>query len=259
MNKKLTIAGLQSELVWEKPSLNRNNFSEKIKNINFPVDIVLLPEMFTSGFTMNPEVVAETMNGTTVQWMKTLAMDYNTAIAGSIVIYEDGLYFNRFLFVQPSGELNYYDKKHLFTLAGEDKKYTAGNEKVIINYKDWKISLLVCYDLRFPVWARNVENYDVLIYIANWPKTRINAWDTLLKARSIENMSYTIGVNRVGVDDAKLEYCGHSAAYDCLGEPIANTSPYKEETLLVTLEKNHISEVRNKLNFLNDKDNFKLD
>ena len=155
--------------------------------------------------------------------------------------YENGNYYNRSVFVLPSGEIETYDKKHTFTLAGEHKVYTAGTSKNIINYKGWKICPLICYDLRFPVWARNVENYDVLLYVANWPKPRVNAWDALLKPRAIENMSYCIGVNRVGLDANSHEYCGHSAAYDVLGAQITNITPSKEETEIVTLTKAHIA------------------
>jgi predicted amidohydrolase len=254
----LKIALVQTSIVWENAELNRQLFSEKIAEINELVDIIILPEMFTTGFSMQPQKIGEKMQGETVKWMQKTALENNCAIAGSIVILEEGNYYNRFLFVHPSGEINQYNKRHLFTLAGEDNVYTSGNKKVMITFKGWKICLLICYDLRFPVWARNVENYDVLLYVANWPKPRISAWDTLLKARSIENMCYTIGVNRVGTDANNLLYSGHSAVYDCLGEKCSNLKPNVEEIAIVTLQKSHILEVRNKLNFLNDKDIFKI-
>ena len=258
MQKHLTIAVIQADLIWHNAALNLKNFSEKINDIKEQVDLVVLPEMFSTGFSMHPQEVAETMQGETVKWMQKTASEKNTAIAGSVVISEGKNFYNRFLFVHPSGEISFYDKRHLFTLAGEDKVYISGKEKLLVNYKGWKICPLVCYDLRFPVWARNVEDYDLLIYVASWPKTRIVAWDTLLKARAIENMCYTIGVNRVGVDANNYEYCGHSAAYDSLGEKLAGTHPNLEETVVFTLEKNHISEIRNKLGFLNDKDFFEI-
>ncbi len=180
------------------------------------------------------------------------------AIAGSVVILEGGKYYNRFLFVHPSGEINFYDKRHLFTLAGEDKVYESGIEKLIVVYKGWRICPMVCYDLRFPVWARNVEDFDLLIYVANWPKIRIAAWDTLIKARSIENMCYTIGVNRVGIDANNYEYNGHSAAFNCLGEQVVETRENMEEITVFTIDKNHISKIRNKLGFLNDRDTFEI-
>jgi predicted amidohydrolase len=255
----LKIAILQAELVWLNAEQNRLNFLSKINHIKENVDLIVLPEMFTTGFSMHPQEVAESMHGDTVKWMQRIATEKNTAIAGSVIIAEDDNYYNRFLFAHPSGALNYYNKKHLFTLAGEDKIYTSGKEKLIVNYKGWKICPLVCYDLRFPVWARNAEDYDALIYVANWPKPRITAWDTLLKARAIENMCYTIGVNRVGKDANKLAYSGHSAVYDCLGEKLSEIAPNKEGVAVVTLDKNQQDIVRNKLNFLNDKDLFEIE
>ncbi|WP_420571610.1 amidohydrolase [Kordia sp.] len=257
-NQELKIALVQTNLIWEHPTQNRIQLEEKMNAISETVDVIVLPEMFTSGFTMNPQAVAETMEGETITWIKTLAKTKNVAITGSLVISENGNHYNRLIFVLPSGEIESYDKRHTFTLAGEHEVYTAGTSKNIINYKGWNICPLICYDLRFPVWARNVENYDVLLYVANWPKPRINAWDALLKARAIENMSYCIGVNRVGLDANSHEYPGHCAAYDVLGEKVTNIAENKEETEIVTLTKSHIETYRNKLKFLNDKDAFIL-
>ena len=245
-------------MVWENPSQNRLNFLNKIDSITQPVDIIVLSEMFTSGFTMNPKGVAETMQGETVSWMKSIASKKQAAITGSLIIKENDNYYNRLLFVHPNGEINSYDKRHTFTLAGEDKVYTAGTKKLIVAFKGWSICPLICYDLRFPVWARNTENYEVLIYVANWPKPRVNAWDALLKARAIENMSYCIGVNRVGLDANNHEYSGHSAAYDVLGNRLDTTPFDKEAISIVTLDKTELENYRNKLNFLNDKDEFTL-
>jgi len=258
MQRYLKITILQSAIIWQDNNQNLHQFSEKIKKIESETDIIILPEMFTTGFSMEPQKNAEKMNGKTIQWMQNISKQKNCAIAGSVIIQEEDKYYNRFLFVHPSGKINQYNKRHLFTLAGEDKIYTSGSEKVIIDFKGWKICPLICYDLRFPVWARNIENYDILLYVANWPKPRISAWDALLKARSIENMCYTIGVNRVGEDANKLEYNGHSAIYNCLGEQIGMAEENREVTLNVTLDKNHISEARNRLPFLNDKDSFKI-
>ena len=258
MQDQLKIALIQSDLVWENPEQNRHNFAYKIKQINEPVDVIILPEMFTSGFTMHPEHVFETMNGKTIVWMKEIALRSNSAICGSIVISENDNYYNRFVFVTPDGKIEYYDKRHTFTLAGESNVYKAGSERLIIHYKGWKIHPLVCYDLRFPVWARNTDNYDVVMYVANWPKPRINAWDALLKARAIENMSYCIGVNRVGFDSNNYEYPGHSAIYDGLGEQISNIQPNKEQIEIINLNKNHIENIRQKLKFLDDRDAFIL-
>lgn len=258
MQDQLKVAIIQSDLVWENPKQNRKNFSEKIDTIVKAVDIIVLPEMFTTAFTMNAQAVAETMDGKTVSWMQKKAVETGAAIIGSLIVFDDNKYYNRLLFVEPSGEITIYNKRHTFTLAGEDKVYAAGTEKVIINYKGWKICPLVCYDLRFPVWARNVENYDILMYVANWPKPRAQAWEALLKARAIENMSYVVGVNRVGLDDLQNEYSGNSAVYDVLGNIVTNIKPSKEQVELVTLEKNHINFYRNKLKFLDDKDSFNL-
>lgn len=258
MQNQLKIALVQSDLVWENPKENLENFTKKINTISEAVDIIVLPEMFTTGFTMNASKVAESMNGDTVLWMKNMAKNTNAAIVGSVVIFEEKNYYNRLLFVEPSGYISKYDKRHTFTLVGENKTYTAGTEKVIINYKGWKISPLICYDLRFPVWARNVANYDVLLYVANWPKPRVSAWDALLKARAIENMSYCIGVNRVGIDGVKSEYSGHSGCYDVLGDLQTSFKPNEEQTELVTLEKRHIELYRNKLKFLDDRDLFSI-
>ena len=214
--------------------------------------------MFTTGFSMQPQKVFESMQGETIKWMQKIALENNTAIAGSIIILEDNKYYNRFIFVHPSGEINKYDKRHLFVLIGEDKVYTSGKEKLIVTYKGWRICPLICYDLRFPIWSRNVEDYDVLLYVANWPKPRIAAWDALLKARSIENLCYTIGVNRVGIDGNNLEYSGHSVAYDSLGKKLTHIKTNLEDKAVITLSKKHINEVRNKLNFLNDKDAFEI-
>lgn len=257
--EQLKIALIQSDLVWENPELNRKNFSEKIKGISERVDVIALPEMFTTGFTMNAHKVAETMQGETVQWMQYLASKNNSAILGSIIILEENKYYNRLLFVEPKGKITIYNKRHTFTLVGEDKVFAAGNQKVIIEYKGWKICPLICYDLRFPVWARNTKDYDVLLYVANWPKPRISAWNALLKARAIENMSYCVGVNRVGIDGVNSEYSGHSAVYDVLGNVITTFKPNKEQIEVVTLEKKHIMAYRNKLKFLNDRDAFTVE
>lgn len=253
----MKLALIQSSLFWENPKANRNHFEEKINGITDNVDLIVLPEMFTSGFTMQPNVVGETMQGETITWLKHLAKAKNVAITGSLVITENGNFYNRLVFVFPSGEIQFYDKRHLFTLAGEDEVYTAGSKKLIVEYKSWKICLLICYDLRFPVFSRNTEDYDLLIYVANWPKIRINAWDSLLKARAIENLSYTIGVNRIGEDGNNFEHNGHSQAVNFLGdyilEPIETTGVF-----IVELNKEELLLARKKFNFLNDQDSFVL-
>lgn len=253
----MKIALIQSDLIWENPTANRIHFEEKINGIDESVDLIVLPEMFSTGFTMNPEAVAETMQGKTVLWMQSLAKARNGAITGSVVIEEAGNFYNRMLFVFPSGEIQFYDKKHLFTLAGEDKVYTAGNQKLIVEYLGWKICPMVCYDLRFPVFSRNTENYDLLLYVASWPEKRIYAWDALLKARAIENMSYVVGVNRIGVDGNEHPYSGHSQLLDCLGDYLIK--PQETDTVFVaTLDKAKLIETRKRLGFLNDMDSFQF-
>jgi len=202
----ISVSIIQSDIIWEDRLSNLENYQNKINQIE-STDLIVLPEMFTTGFSMNPKDISETMSGETIQWMKANASKMNSAICGSIIIEEDDKYFNRFIWVNPDGSIHHYDKKHLFSFAGEDKNYTSGNNKLIIEYKGWKICPLICYDLRFPVWSRNSEGYDLLIYVANWPDKRKLAWKTLLTARAIENQCYVIGVNRVG-KDTKNYYSG---------------------------------------------------
>lgn len=253
----MKIALIQSSLVWENPEANRNQFEKKINAITEDVNLIVLPEMFTTGFTMDPAKVAETMGGKTVLWMQSLAKAKNAAITGSVVIEENANFYNRILFVFPSGEIQHYDKRHLFTLAGEDKVYLRGTQKLIVEYLGWKICPFVCYDLRFPVFSRNVENYDLLIYVASWPKTRIKAWDTLLSARAIENMSYVVGVNRTGEDQNGYAYVGHSQAVDILGEYVLEPRE-SEGVFFVELNKEKMMETRLKLGFLSDRDDFEI-
>jgi omega-amidase len=253
----MKIALIQSSLCWENPKANRNYFETKINAIAEDVDLIVLPEMFTSGFTMSPSNVAETMQGETVLWLQSLAEAKNSALTGSLIIEENGGFYNRLVFVFPSGEIQFYDKKHLFTLAGENKIYKSGAQKLIVDYLGWKICPLVCYDLRFPVFSRNVEDYDLLIYVASWPKKRINAWDALLKARAIENMSYVIGVNRIGEDYNGHEYIGHSQAVDFLGDYVLEPNEI-EGVFVVELNKEEMLQTRQKLDFLSDRDTFEM-
>lgn len=258
MQNTINIALIQSDLVWENPVQNRLNFKEKIETLSQDVDLIVLPEMFTSGFTMNAETVAETMDGETVAFLKKMSAKKEAAIIGSLIIKENNKYYNRLVFVTPNEQIEHYNKRHGFSLAGEDKVFSSGHKKLIVNYKGWRICPLICYDLRFPVWARNTEDYDLLLYVANWPKPRIAAWDALLKARAIENMSYCVGVNRVGLDAKQYEYPGHSVAYNVLGEKQTSIPPNTEQIELVTLSKVHIEKHRRHLGFLNDKDEFSI-
>lgn len=259
MQNELQIGGIQADLFWENPEKNRAFFDQQIKSLSANTDVVVLPEMFTSGFTMNPEKVAEKMDGETIVWMQKLASEKQIAITGSLVIEENNKYYNRLVFVHPSGKIEIYDKRHSFTLAGEDKVYNSGKKLLIVKYKGWKICPLICYDLRFPVWARNTDNYDVSIYIANWPKTRIKAWETLLKARAIENMSYTIGVNRTGKDANDYEYSGNSLVIDSLGKELSALPNNEIGLVRATLVKSDQTTIREKFGFLNDRDSFTID
>ena len=257
--QKLKVAILQANLAWENPEKNIDYFTKEIMRLTETVDVIVLPEMFTTGFSMNAEHLAEPVEGKSLSWMQQMAKAKNACITGSLIIEDKGNYYNRLYWVFPDNTFKSYDKKHLFTLAKEQKTYTAGTEKLIIEYKGWKFCPLICYDLRFPVWARNTEDYDVLLYVANWPKMRTAAWDALLKARAIENMAYCVGVNRVGKDGNDYPYVGHSAVYDALGNLITK-SDYHEKifTEVHELDYEKLQEVRNKLGFLRDRDAFKF-
>lgn len=248
---------IQSDLVWENIEANLKNFEEKINSVASDTDLIVLPEMFSTGFTMNPEKVAESENGKAVSWLKKTAVKTQKAITGSLVIEENGNYFNRLFFVFPDGNYKTYNKRHLFSLAGEDKKYTSGKEKLIVEYLGWKICLLICYDLRFPAFSRNMEDYDLLIYVANWPEKRIEAWDILLRARAVENMVYTIGLNRIGTDENQNYYTGHSQIVNCLGKYLLEPQT-SESVFYAVLDKNPQNETREKLGFLSDRDNFMI-
>jgi omega-amidase len=225
--KTLRITTIQTNLHWESPTANRAMLEEKISRIGKPTDVIVLPEMFTTGFTMNAPALAEPMNFHTLKWIKQMAIKTDALILGSLIIKEENKYFNRLIWMTPDGNLKTYDKRHLFRMADEDKIYSTGKELLIAEWKGWKICPMVCYDLRFPTWSRNrfdkvskTLGYDVLIYVANWPVVRTVHWETLLKARAIENLSYVVGVNRVGKDGNGVEYSGRSAIVSPTGEVI---------------------------------------
>jgi predicted amidohydrolase len=251
------IALVQSPLVWEDKQANLDYFSEIFETLPSDLDLIILPEMFTSGFTMQPHLVACSMDGLVVRWMQSETKKRQAALMGSVVMEENGKFYNRLLFVNPEGAVAYYDKKHLFSLAGEHQVYESGTQKLIIRYRGWNICPLICYDLRFPVFSRNKEGYDLLVYVANWPEIRTNAWDILLKARAVENMSYVVGVNRVGEDGAGHRYIGHSQVIDFLGNEVL--PPQKDEAVFyVKLDKEKLIQTREKLNFLEDQDDFEM-
>jgi predicted amidohydrolase len=258
MKDLLKVAIIQTNIIWENSNQNRINFSTKIDAISHDVDLIILQEMFTTGFTNQAQNVFESMDGETVKWMLQKSHEKETLLIGSLIIKEGEKFFNRLIVAFPDGELKYYDKRHLFSYAGEDELFTAGNSRLVFDYKGFKICPLVCYDLRFPVWSRNTEDIDILIYVANWPKPRINAWDILLKARAIENLCYVIGVNRQGKDFNNLEYLGHSAVIDAMGNPVLDFEEGQEVTKTIILSKDHIENTRSKFGFLEDKDEFEI-
>lgn len=238
----LTITLIQSNLHWENPVANLAMFEEKIWQIGQPTDVIILPEMFTTGFSMNAEPLAEMMNMQTTKWMRQMANQTGALVLGSFIVKENGKYLNRLIWMEPDGNFKTYDKRHLFRMAEEQTVFASGDRKLIANWKGWNLCPLVCYDLRFPVWSRNTWSgdpkqmaYDVLIYVSSWPQARIFAWDTLLRARAIENLSYAVGVNRIGPDGKGVAYSGHSAVLNPKGETLYGAGE-GEEIKTVTLD-----------------------
>lgn len=255
----LHISIIQTNLFWEDKSANISMLEEKINSITKKTEIVILPEMFSTGFSMNPSALAETMDGPTVNWMKKMAADKKIILTGSVIIQENNQYYNRLLWVLPNGTIGHYDKRHRFAFAAEDQHYSNGHKRLIAQVKGWKINLQICYDLRFPVWARQQSEqepeYDILLYVANWPERRNYAWKTLLTARAIENQSYVIGVNRVGEDGKGIYHSGNSMVIDPLGEVLYHKE-HDEDIYTIQLEKNTLTEIRTKFPFWKDADDF---
>ena len=253
----LKLALIQSDIYWQRKDANLAMFEEKIWQVTEPVDIIMLPEMFQTGFTMEHEGLSEPMNLTTFKWMKQMAAQKQAVVTGSYIVKEKGEVFNRLIWMQPDGEFRTYDKRHLFRMAEEDQFYAMGQDRIVVEWKGWKICPLICYDLRFPVWARNRNlEYDLLLYVANWPAVRVSAWDALLKARAIENVSYSIGLNRVGEDGKGIAYNGHSGAYSAKGEVLAFSE--SEEIIYVTLSRQDLDNFRVKFPAHLDADAFEL-
>lgn len=255
----LKIAVFQFDLIWEDVQSNLAKIDQMLERLPHGTDIVFLPEMFSTGFTMNAGKVAESMTGETMDWLKKRSSAYQRAICGSLVIQEDGKFFNRLVFVEPSGKVSCYDKRHLFTMAGEEGRYTRGENRLIVEFKGWRICPLICYDLRFPVWSRNQNNYDLLIYSANWPEPRALVWNTLLKARAIENQSVVVGINRVGLDGNKISYSGQSQVIDAKGNSIALAKECNEEIISSEISYSELAGFRKKFPVLDDADRFSLE
>jgi predicted amidohydrolase len=281
----LSITTIQTNLYWEDKTANLEMLEEKINSIKEKTEIVILPEMFSTGFSMKPELLAETMEGETIQWMRRMAAEKKIILTGSVIIKEKAppsleqtmigngdpggdVYYNRLIWMLPNGQQGIYDKRHLFAYADEDDHYAAGSKRLIASVKGWKINLQVCYDLRFPVWSRQASpskgvgelktpEYDVLIYVANWPERRIHAWKTLLQARAIENQCYVAGVNRVGNDGNDIYYSGETMIIDPMGE-VLYTKKDEEDVFTMTLDKTNLETVREKLPFLKDADEFQV-
>lgn len=248
---------VQAQLFWADARANRNQLEAIARSQGAECDLVVFPETFTSGFLGDAQAEPETMEGATLVWMRALAAELDSVICGSVAISTDTGRVNRFLWVQPDGELQFYDKKHLFSYGGEDRKYLAGEERKVFHYRGWRFCPQVCYDLRFPAWCRNRDDYDVLLFVANWPEPRTAAWTALLKARAIENQSYVIGVNRSGKDPRGLKYSGGSVVYDPLGNAFLNLGAgERSESVVIDLEK--LKTIRKELPFQQDADNFQL-
>ena len=253
----LNVTVVQTALHWEDTTANLKQFDQKLNGLNGKTDLIILPEMFTTGFSMQPEKLAETMEGSALQWLREKAAQLNAAITGSLIIKEQQQFYNRLIWMEPSGKLHTYDKRHLFTLAKEQDHYTAGSKRLVVEWKGWRIMPLICYDLRFPVWSRNNLDYDLLIYVANFPHRRRKAWRSLLLARAIENQAYTIGVNRVGEDGNNMYHSGDSAIIDYAGEYYQELA-HIEAVCTTTLSYSKQKTFRSKLQFLPDQDSFSI-
>jgi predicted amidohydrolase len=255
----LKITLIQTHLFWEDKGTNLALLEQKIVNLEEPTEVVILPEMFTTGFSMQPTLHAETMEGPSVQWMRRIAKAQKIILTGSLIIEENGHYYNRLIWMLPNGELGYYDKRHLFAFAGEDQHYTAGNKRLIASVKGWKINLQICYDLRFPTWARQAapNEYDVLVYVANWPEKRSPAWKTLLVARAIENQAFVVGVNRVGLDGKNIAHSGNSMVVGPLGEVLYHSAD-QESVFQITLQRDELEQARTQFPFWKDADFFTI-
>ncbi|MEO8589638.1 MAG: amidohydrolase [Flavobacteriales bacterium] len=254
----LRVTLVQSMLHWEDAAANRAMFGEKLAGLKGTTDLIVLPEMFTTGFSMSSAQLAETMDGATVAWMREQAKEADAALYGSVIITEGGKYFNRGLFVRPDGQVTSYDKRHLFRFADETNHYSAGTERVVVEWRGWRLLLQVCFDLRFPVFSRNRSDYDAILYVANWPEARRYPWSQLLIARAIENQCYVVGENRVGMDGKGIHYTGDSVVIDPRGAMIAQVEPSTEGNATVSLDRIALEDFRRKFPVEKDADGFSL-
>ena len=257
MKKTLNLSLIQSNLFWKDIDKNLSHFEGLISDIS-ETDVILLPEMFNTAFCPKSIHLAEKMEGRTVNWMKEISKNKNCAIAGSLMVEEKEKVYNRLVWISRKGEIYTYDKHHLFSLIKEERSITKGDGRLLIETEGWKICPLICYDLRFPVFSRNDIDYDILLYLANWPVKRIDAWDTLLKARSIENQCYTIGVNRIGEDGNRISFNGHSSVFDSFGKKVLSSTENKEEVLQIEICLDDLKLKRRQMNFLKDRDSFTI-
>lgn len=252
MQKELSIALVQNDLIWKDKEVNLSNIEKMISSIKEEVDILVLPEMFTTAFCVDDIELAEEMNGATVQWMQGIAKRINTAICGSILFKEKEHYYNRFLFVEPNGNIHHYDKYHLFSLVGEEKNLTKGASRILVSYKGWNLQPFICYDIRFPAWCQNDDNADIQLYVANWPAKRIHHWKLLLQARATENQCYVVGVNRTGDDFYGNAHNGQSAVIDYTGKEICSLGD-KNGIELVKLSKENLIKHKERYPFWKDR------
>lgn len=257
MSDSIKITPIQYDIVWKDAKANRTYLDTILESIE-ATDLIILPEMFNTGFCMEPQDIAEPMNGETIKWLQNKAQKLNTTICGSLSIIENNNYFNRFVVISPNTtKIQYYDKRHLFSYGGEHEVYEQGQNKITFEINNWNICPLICYDLRFPVWSRNTTDIDVYIYVANWPASRAYPWNQLLTARAIENMSYVVAVNRIGTDGNNLNYQGDSKIIDFLGKEIQSLKD-KKSFFTIELFKEKLVTTRKKFGFLNDTDNFEF-
>jgi omega-amidase len=255
----LTVSLVQTDIHWQDAAKNRAALDRRLAQISMPTDLIVLPEMFTTGFSMQAAELAETMDGPTVDWLRGHAAAHQAVVTGSIIIRDGDSFFNRLLWVRPDGSLSYYNKRHLFTLAGEQHVYTPGNALLVEEWRGWRICPLVCYDLRFPVWSRNLaaQPYDLLLYVANWPEVRRTAWNALLRARAIENVTFALGVNRIGQDGLSHQYAGDSALLDMRGDYLLQAGNL-QSCITRTLRRADLEDFRTKFTALEDADEFEL-